>query len=254
MSGDFTTSPGSSADTGRIEEIHYSLEPEDYADYMRFCTRRQPQAPWRQLGAYTFYCAVALTGFAASLLHSPDPLSPYFLPQSISQAIHLGFAGYFFYVMVLNLLLITGLMPRRFFESRVETNYQTGLLKRGQRQRVWMTADEFVEVVESEQKDGDGVVIEGRTESRALWSAVERIDETKEYFFFKMAEKGYLVVPKRVFPDEAAARRYLETVESLREAYLRRLAAPFAGTEARDPNEVRPETINLPGNTTSPPR
>ena len=247
MSGEIMTSPSSSAGTGRIQEVRYRLDAEDYVDYLRFLNRRDSSAAWKKVGEHSVE-VVAMLAVCAVILLYPTPLGVRGYIALLVPVMVLLRSLYFGY---LNLLLVMDMMSRRFFRQRAEANK---LWKRGQQLHVWMTRDEFVELAEIDQNDGDGVVICGRTESRALWTAVERIDETDGHFFFKMAEKGYLIVPKRIFVDEAAARHYLETVETLRAAYLRRLETPFGAAADRAPAEGRREPTHGPGHVTSPPR
>jgi hypothetical protein len=177
--------------------------------------------------------ALKLGGFVKAWDPSADPFTPRLA----------GFAGgliVFAYVLI-------GLLPRSFLHKGVRSaneerfrqarrvQLQAGILRYPQRHRVVLTPEGFTETVEFHET-GIAVEITEHRKTRVWWAAVVSVDATAEYAFFNVKDKGYLVLPRTAFVDEASFRVFVDMARSYREAAR---AIPTPRLELPAPQDTR---------------
>lgn len=115
-------------------------------------------------------------------------------------------------------------VSRSFYEGRmrrlIRENQRVGLYNPRRHDRVVMRADCFIESNDLYDDFTSGVAITEHRETRVEWSAVSRIDMLGEHAIFTVVERGYLILPRRAFADEASflafvgrAKRYQEAAQ-----------------------------------------
>jgi hypothetical protein len=135
-------------------------------------------------------------------------------------------------LMFLALYLLYYLEPGRLFAGFTRSFYQrkmTRLLRDGQqgglysskrRDRVVMTEHYFIETNDLQDTSTSAVEISEHKETRVEWSAVSSIDVTAEHAFFTVTDRGYLVLPRKAFADEASFLAFVDMALAYREAAL----------------------------------
>jgi hypothetical protein len=213
--------------------VEYTLELSDHLalDMFRFDTliRKSTRFRIEFYGTHLVFGAamaalagVLLWGFVKALDRSVDPLIP-------------RLAGYAGVLMVFAAVLIE-LLPnsishkwvragneKRFRQAR-RAQLQAGIIRHPQRYRVVLTPEWFTETSEFHET-GIAVEITEHKETRVWWVAVTSIDVAKEHAFFHVKDKGYLILPRAAFADEACFRLFVDMARSYREA-ARTMPAP----------------------------
>jgi len=107
---------------------------------------------------------------------------------------------------------------RSFYRGRmarlIRDNQQVGLYNPKRQDRVVMTVHDFIETNDLQDTSTAGVAITEHRETRVEWSAVSRIDNLGAQAIFTVTEKGYLVLPRRAFVDEASFLAFVERASS----------------------------------------
>jgi hypothetical protein len=168
---------------------------------------------WGTIGAAT--SGVLWWGLVKVLDPSVDPFTP-------------RIAGYAGALIVFAATLIT-LLPSSFLHQRVRSanekrfgqarraQIRAGILRCPQRYRVVLMPEWFAETVEFHET-GIAVEIAEHKETRVWWVAVTGIDMAQEHAFFSVKDKGYLILPRAAFADEASFRLFVDMARSYREA------------------------------------
>jgi hypothetical protein len=99
------------------------------------------------------------------------------------------------------------------------------LIRLGRRDRVSFDAAGFLEVNDYREED-DGFGLVEHKETRVPWHLVVHVGVADEHVFLVVAGKGNLIVPRRIFADEAALAAFIEAVQTWRRAAAPRGYAP----------------------------
>ena len=249
MASGITTTPLVSALAGLPLSVEYTLEVADRLalDMFLFDTviRKRLRFRIKYYGTYLLVGVVLGTiigvlvwGLVKVWNRSVDPLPPLF--AGCTSAL-----GVFLTVLI-------GLFPgsslhkvdrsaqeKRFRQVR-RVQLRAGLLRYPQRCRVVLTPEWFTETVEF-RETGIVVEINEHKETRVWWAAVTDIDIAAEHAFFTVKDKGWLILPRAAFVDEASFRVFVDTARSYRDAAYRTPAPvpqPLAARDTRIAGEL----------------
>lgn len=118
---------------------------------------------------------------------------------------------------------------RSFYEGRmrrlIQEDQRVGLYNPRRHDRVVMMADCFIETNDLYDDSTPGVALTEHRETRVNWSAVSRIDMLGEHAIFTVVERGYLILPRRAFADEASFLAFVERAKRYQEAAQKSPAA-----------------------------
>jgi hypothetical protein len=203
MSSGFTDKPGPPAKPAKEDEITYTLTPEDFVTFYMFfydkarCERR-----------------ATIFGQLVGLLLAALVIPPLF--GWIGGVVG-GFAG-LLAILVLLVIARRELFPgrerkayRKLMVRSIREGQKGGAFRFPRRDRIELTGDGFTEFNVYDDDSG-GVTVTERRETCVSWHAVETIDIADDHLFITVRDKGWLIVPRRAFPDEQAFLRFAGTV------------------------------------------
>lgn len=219
MSSGFTDKPRSPAKTAIEDEVSYTLTPDDFVTlYLFLYDKAQSERRAGECGRLLRLCLGALVtslflgwvsgvvaGAALRFLECPDPGMPALFVGGFVGLLVLGAS-----VAAARKLLFPGRERsayRKLMVHSVREAQTWGPLRFPRRDRVVVTGEGFTES-NAYDDDGGGVTITERRETAVSWHAVESIDVTDDHLFITVRAKGYLIVPRRAFPDEQAFLRF----------------------------------------------
>lgn len=231
MASGITTTPLVSALAGLPLSVEYSLSLADYhaLDMFRYDVMRKSMR--FQLKFYTVWLieggagaaiiGLMMWGVLKVLSSALQPIDAHVPLRAGGGAALLAFSivligmvpGSFLHRMVRN-----G-NEKRFRQAR-RTQLRVGLLRYPQRYRVVLTPEGFTETV-TYCETGIAIEINEQKETRVWWAAVTDIDIAAEHAFFTVKDKGWLILPRAAFADEASFRVFVDTARSYRGAPYR---------------------------------
>jgi hypothetical protein len=223
VSSGFTDKPWS-AKAVIEEEVTYTLTPEDFVTlYLFVYDKVRPGRRASEFGQLPKLCVGSLVtslffgwvsylvaGAVLTLLECPNPWVPAkyvggfvglltFLASSVVVAREVFFAGR------------ERAAYRKLMIRSVREGQKGGTFRFPRRDRVVVTGEGFTEF-NAYEDDSGGVTVTERRETDVSWHAVESIDITDDHLLVTVREKGWLIVPRRAFPDEQAFLRFAGTV------------------------------------------
>ncbi|HEY7311176.1 MAG TPA: YcxB family protein [Gemmataceae bacterium] len=249
MASGITTTPLVSALAGFPLSVEYTLEVADRLALDMFLYNTVIRKRWRFRIKYhvTYLLVGVILGTILGVLvwsgvtiwnRSGDPVPALFAGCASGLGVFLA--------------VLIGLLPgsslhkidraaqeKRFRQVR-HRQLRAGLLRYPQRCRVALTPEWFTETVEF-RETGIAVEINEHKETRVWWTAVTGIDIAAEHAFFTVKDKGWLILPRAAFADEASFRAFVDTARSYRDAAHRAPAPvppPLAAPDTRIAGEL----------------
>jgi len=206
-----------------VFELAYELDAEDHVAHFLW-QHRDTALPWSaRLGPRFFLGLLAAAGLIA--LPVLVPLSGSTVTRLVQNV--LLFVSLFGVVLLLFLVTVpvhpagvvgapTGGVRRELVRALVANAVRQRVLRLGRRDRVSFDAAGFLEVTEYREQEADGFTLRELKETRVPWRRVLRVEAAEEHVFFVVADKGNLIVPRRVFADEAALAAFVDAVRQWR--------------------------------------
>jgi hypothetical protein len=207
-------------------EIEYTLNREDYVTYwLRFWEQspeaRRPYLLWSSAYAVVWALISVASLLVALILAAiywvvataivQEPLDIHQFPLTAMWCIAVA-------LLVLCSIAVVGgaftegsgrTNQRRKYEKLFDEHLAAGTIRIPRNDRVCLNADGFSEVTHY-RCDNGGVVIDEHKRTWVPWQAVQGIERTPRHVIVAVGGNGYLIVPTRAFPSEAACSAFVE--------------------------------------------
>jgi len=238
----FTNNPGRSGETASAATIEFNLLIEDHLALSLYAYDTARAARRGVGGYFAGVCGLAMMVLILTLMVLENERWRSILSDSL-----LGLLGLYLLLYLNPGRLFAG-FRRSFYQGRItrliRDNQRVGLYNSKRQDRVVMMADCFIEINDLHDTSASGVSLIEHRETRVQWSAVARIDVPGEHAIFTVVDggyvRGYLILPRRVFADEAAFLAFVEKAKSYHETAHRALAPvaePFTSPDTRITDE-----------------
>lgn len=211
----FTNNPGRSSGAANATTIEYNLHPEDHLALFMFAydTNRAARRAARYWTGGPFHLTSSIAVLVLTLALSVLENERWRLIASIGLLVFLAL----FLLHYLDTGRLFAGFARSFHEGKmtrlIRDGQRVGLYNPKRRDRVLMTEHCFIETNDS-LEDSCGVAITEHKETRVEWTEVENINITGSHAFFNVTGKGYLILPKRSFPDEASFHQFIALAQT----------------------------------------
>jgi hypothetical protein len=213
-------------------EIEFTLDREDYLSYWMHLWEQSTEGRhpyliwslayvvvWLLLAIASLLLALLFTGlyWVGEMAVAESPLELHPFPRLAMWVIVLAFValGTLALMAVAFTEGIGRTNHRRHLEKVLEQNLAAGTMRIPRNDRVCLNAEGFIEVNEYRGGEG-GVKVTEEKQTIVPWDAVEGIDCLPGQIILCIGRNGGLIVPKRIFSDEADCSAFIERVAILK--------------------------------------